>query len=408
MSVIGPGRNVQTMDERQATPTLTTLRQARAQQHRVQHWLRAGAPALLVVLALTTFKAHPLPGGSGRGLVVSIALGGFVVGLLGIWVTLRGGGVAETVFVLALVVSGAVLMWAQPAGPGSIGVLLGVLVAARRLPGQVGVALSIATLVALALVDGISGRGPGVALLGVLGGFFGMVYLSNRLGATNQQAERLVIELERSRAAEAQAAGLAERQRLAREMHDVLAHSLSGLLLQLEGARMMAVDQRVDGRLADTIERAQHLARSGLEEARRAIGLLRDDDLPGPERLAELTARFEADHGVPCDLVVSGQSRRLGSETRLAVYRVAQEALTNIAKHARPDRVDVCLTYQADRVHLCVEDSSATAAAPSPVELGGPGGYGLTGMRERAELLGGMLTAGPTCCGFRVEMEVPG
>jgi signal transduction histidine kinase len=397
------------MDARQATPTLATLRQARAQQKKVQHWLRAGAPALLVVLAFTTFKAHPLPGSSGRGLVVSIALGGFIVGLLGIWATLRRGGVAETVFVAVLVASGVVLMWAQPAGPGSIGVLLGMLVVARRLPGQAGVALSVITLVVLALIDGIGGRGPGVALLGVLGGLFGMVCLAHRLGVTNQQAEWLVVELERSRAAEAEAAGLAERQRLAREMHDVLAHSLSGLLLQLEGARMLAEDQRVDGRLADTIKRAHHLARSGLEEARRAIGLLRDDDLPSPERLAELTARFEADHDVPCYFVVSGQSRRLGSETRLAVYRVAQEALTNIAKHARPERVDVCLTYQADRIHLSVEDSSVTTVVPpSPVELVGPAGYGLTGMRERAELLGGMLTAVPTCHGFRVEMEVPG
>ena len=80
------------------------------------------------------------------------------------------------------------------------------------------------------------------------------------------------------------AAALAERQRLARDMHDVLAHSLSGLLLQLEGARLLAVSDPGDERLAGTIDRAHELARSGLDEARRAIGMLRDDELPAARR----------------------------------------------------------------------------------------------------------------------------
>ena len=146
----------------------------------------------------------------------------------------------------------------------------------------------------------------------------------------------------------AEAAGLAERQRLAREMHDVLAHSLSGLSLQLEGARMLVAADPADPRLPDAIDRAHHLARTGLEEARRAIGMLRDDDLPGPDRLAALAEQFARDQAVPCDFAVSGEPHPLGSQARLALYRVAQEALTNVTKHASPTRVSLRLAYETD------------------------------------------------------------
>jgi signal transduction histidine kinase len=234
--------------------------------------------------------------------------------------------------------------------------------------------------------------------------FFAMTMTARRLRSANQQAESLLAELERTRAAEARAAGLAERHRLAREMHDVLAHSLAGLMLQLEGARMLVAEDPGDARLPEAIERAHHLGNSGLEEASRAIGMLRGEELPGPERLADLSARFSQDRGVPCRFTVSGAPRALSSEARLAVYRVAQEALTNITKHASPERVEVALRYEPGLTRVTVEDhSDAGVAAP----LASAGGYGLTGMRERAELLGGELTAAPTDTGFRVELRVP-
>ncbi len=127
---------------------------------------------------------------------------------------------------------------------------------------------------------------------------------------------------------------LAERQRLAREMHDVLAHSLSGLALQLEGARLRA-SRHDDPDLVEALERAHHLARSGIEEARRAIGMLRDDELPGPERLAGLVAEFERDTGIPATITVDGDSHALDTDARLTLFRTAQEALTNVRKHAR-------------------------------------------------------------------------
>jgi signal transduction histidine kinase len=187
-------------------------------------------------------------------------------------------------------------------------------------------------------------------------------------------------------------------------MHDVLAHSLSGLILQLEAARMLAARDPADPRLQSAVDRAHQLGRSGLEEARRAIGMLRDDELPGPERLAGLAAQFQQDRDIPCRLTVSGEAYPLGSEARLAVYRVAQEALTNITKHTHPVRVELRLGYEPSTVRLTVQDF--TTAGPAPAEPA-TDGYGLTGMRERAELLGGTLTTSATAGGFRVELAVP-
>jgi signal transduction histidine kinase len=196
---------------------------------------------------------------------------------------------------------------------------------------------------------------------------------------------------------------LAERQRLAREMHDVLAHSLSGLALQLEGARLRASTHE-DAELVQSLERAHHLARTGIEEARRAIGMLRGDELPGPERLPALVADFERDTGVPASIVVAGTLQPLHSEARLTLFRTAQEALTNVRKHARPARVELRLDYEQTGTRLRIEDFDA---APGLKGNADGNGYGLTGMRERAELLGGTLAAGPTNAGFRVELWVP-
>ena len=191
----------------------------------------------------------------------------------------------------------------------------------------------------------------------------------------------------------------------------MLAHSLSGLVVQMEGARILAAAAPGDARLPAAVDRAHRLAKSGLEEARQAIGMLRDadDELPGPDRLPELASGFTADTGIPCRFEQGGEYRELPPAVRLALYRVTQEALTNARRHARPDEVDVSLDYLPGAVALTVED---IAMPPLKVSvLGGepaaPGGYGLAGMRERAGLLGGVLDAGPTETGFRVRLRVP-
>jgi signal transduction histidine kinase len=214
------------------------------------------------------------------------------------------------------------------------------------------------------------------------------------------QAESLVEELRESRAAEREAAALGERARVARDMHDVLAHSLSALALQLEAARLLARDRGGDAEVVAAIETAHRLAAGGLDEARRSIAALRGDELPGPEGLTALVGAF----GERATLTVSGEPRALSSEARLAVYRTAQEALTNVRRHSAADRVEVALVYADDGTTLTVADHGPGA----PVLVGrGASGYGLTGMRERAELLGGRLRADATDDGFRVELWLP-
>ncbi|HET6865597.1 MAG TPA: histidine kinase, partial [Solirubrobacteraceae bacterium] len=214
-------------------------------------------------------------------------------------------------------------------------------------------------------------------------------------------------ELEASREAEARAAAAAERGRLSREMHDVLAHSLSALALQLETTRLLARSRGVDEDVTQAVDRAHHLAASGLDEARRAIAAERGDELPGPERIGALADAFAEQSGLAVAVEVHGEPRALAPEARLAVYRTAQEALTNVRRHATAERVEVELNYLPDTTVLVVEDH-AIDGTPPPVAVGlTGGGYGLTGMRERAELLGGELLAAPTNNGFRVELRLP-
>jgi signal transduction histidine kinase len=364
------------------------------------------APLMLVWFLWGAATAEPGFGPSGRPLIVVLATAAFVAGVLGRNATAEGEvRPAHVVSVAAMLVSSVTMVAVQPGGPGSVAVLVAVLCAATGLmPVRVAVPALIAAFVVLEMVASITGQGFG--FLAVLAGFavlFGLLYLAFRLAEAQRETKRLLAELEAGQAALAETAGLAERQRLAREMHDVLAHSLSGLLLQLEGARMLAAADPADPRLPVAVDRAHHLARSGLEEARRAIGMLRDDELPGPDRLASLAEQFARDQAVPCDFAVSGEPHPLGSDARLAVYRVAQEALTNVIRHASPTRVSLRLAYEPAATRLTVEDF----ADRPPVVPDGTDGYGLTGMRERAELLGGTLSAGATGHGFRVELAVP-
>ena len=400
------------VDEVSADPAakavLITLRRARAQQEASQRWMRRLGPPLFAVVAVVVFTSGRNPGLASREIGTAFAVAGFALGGLGALKARYRRATVRLIFAVMLLVSSAALMRLQPDGAGLAGILAGIVLLPPRVPDRFPIALSITGIACLAaLVVAVSHYSPASALIGVIAiaGFPGMILLARRLGQANHQAERLLIELEGTRAAQAQAARLAERERLAREMHDVLAHSLSGLMLQLEGARMLAADDPSDPRLPGIIERAHHLGKRGLEEARGAIGVLRDDVLPGPEGLARLAAQFQEVSGVPCQFTVSGQAHELPSEARLAVYRVAQEALTNITKHACPERVQMHLGYEPGHTRLTVEDLALNGEPRRAA--GDSAGYGLTGMRERAELLGGELTAAVTHGGFRVELRVP-
>jgi signal transduction histidine kinase len=387
---------------------VSELERARGLEQAAYLAIRVLAVAAIAFVVITSFQARPAPGGQGEALGVAVGLFVFCgATIAAMWLTQAGSGVQLAVLLIA-VVSAAALIGLQGNGAAFLGVFPAVCLAALVLPVRLSALVAGVAAVAVSAAWLANGRAPiaGIVLndFGILA-FFLLSLFARRLRESNQRAELLLAELEQTRAAQAQAAALAERQRLAREMHDVLAHALSGLVLNLEGARLLAAQGGADSQTGEAIDRAHRLAKTGLEEARRAIGMLRDDALPGPERLAGLAAEFEAGTGVPCKVAVTGGSNRdLGTDGRLTFYRVTQEALTNIRKHAHADRVEIRLAYEPSGTRLTIEDFDSCRDRPAPAD---GTGYGLTGMRERAELLGGTLTAGPTGGGFLVELWVP-
>ncbi|MDQ1067123.1 sensor histidine kinase [Streptomyces canus] len=211
-------------------------------------------------------------------------------------------------------------------------------------------------------------------------------------------AQRLLNQERAARAAEAESAALAERARIAREIHDVLAHSLSAQLVHLEAARLLIEGGAARDQILERVVAARGMARDGLAETRQALSALRGDMTPLEEFLTQLVGTADG-----AEATISGERRPLPAEASQAVRRVAQEALTNVRKHAPGAKIRVWLEYGEDRVTLVVRDSGG-----SPGELTATGGgYGLLGMRERAELLGGSLVAGPDDEGFMVTLKVP-
>ncbi|MCX5279572.1 sensor histidine kinase [Streptomyces sp. NBC_00198] len=211
-------------------------------------------------------------------------------------------------------------------------------------------------------------------------------------------AQRLLAQERAARVAEAESAALAERARIAREIHDVLAHSLSAQLVHLEAARLLIERGADQGTVLERVVAARGMAREGLAETRQALSALRGEMSPVEDFLGELVTSNER-----ADVTVTGERQLLPAEASQAVRRVAQEALTNVRKHAPGAKVHIRLDYGEHEVTLDVRDSGG-----KPGELSGSGaGYGLLGMRERAELLGGSLEAGPGEEGFVVTLRVP-
>ncbi|MFC9233735.1 sensor histidine kinase [Streptomyces decoyicus] len=271
--------------------------------------------------------------------------------------------------------------------------------AMERLPLSVAVPCSTVALGAYAVVSHDNWVATAATTVGL--GLAGYVV---RLDAEARgNAQRLLAQERAARTAEAESAALTERGRIAREIHDVLAHSLSAQLVHLEAARLLiqrSTDLEADrDQLLDRVVACRGMAREGLDGTREALSALRGEMVPVEDFLRSLTAA----EGVR--LEVRGEGRALPAEAGLAVRRVAQEALTNVRKHAPGARVDVRLEYARDDVGLEVRDFGGRG---KPGELASSGsGYGLLGMRERAELLGGTLDSGPGEEGFVVRLRVP-
>ncbi|HYN94336.1 MAG TPA: sensor histidine kinase [Pilimelia sp.] len=226
-----------------------------------------------------------------------------------------------------------------------------------------------------------------------------------------QEALDRAERLERERDALARVAVVEERNRIAREMHDIVAHGLSVVILQADGARLMV--RRDPGRAEQALDRIGETGREAITEVRRLIGVLRTPgdgatgDGVGPqpvlERLPELVEQLAA-LGLPVRLDTRGQPGPVPPGVALSAYRIVQEALTNALRHGGPGvSAHVRLTYAGDRLLVEVTDDGRGAAAPDD-----GAGHGLLGMRERAAAVGGRLRAGPRPGGgFAVTAELP-
>src|SRR5580693_2801768 len=233
---------------------------------------------------------------------------------------------------------------------------------------------------------------------------FGLQRRSYRVQA--EQSAALLAQHERLQAEQRRADVLDERTRIAREIHDVLAHSLGALGIQIQAAKAMLTDQGDVDRAVSALTTAQRMAADGLTETRRAVHALRVDTVPLGEELAALVDTHRQRYHVPVTLETSGAARALPPDAALALLRAAQEAMVNAAKHAPGQPVAVRLNYGDNEVRLSVVNGLGEDGA----SVGRPdntGGYGLTGMRERLRLLAGTLRAGPQENDWTVTAELP-
>jgi signal transduction histidine kinase len=224
-------------------------------------------------------------------------------------------------------------------------------------------------------------------------------------GVLIRNRERIFVDTERraaaaeaDRLAEAERGVASERSRIAREMHDVVAHSMSVIAVQAAAGREI-VHANPD-KAADVFARIESVGRESLAELRRMLGVLRDSGggdaslspQPGIADIAAAVAQSSAS-GVATELVVDGRQRDIAPGIELAAYRIVQEALTNVRKHAgRTASATVRVSYEADALVVDVTDDGSGAAT----SLSGTGaGHGLIGMRERVEIYGGEFTSGP-------------
>ncbi|MFJ5309981.1 sensor histidine kinase [Streptomyces sp. NPDC088350] len=247
----------------------------------------------------------------------------------------------------------------------------------------------------------------------IVGAFTGvsvLVGLSNRAHTEALRSARAAAEqAELAARAEARAEALAERARIARDVHDVLAHSLAGVNMQLEVADALLESGDID-RARQAAQRAQSLVRSGLTEVQRTVGDLREDALPLVETLRSLLASA-SDAGT---LTVDGPPRELPVRLAQVIVRCAQEALTNAHKYAPGAQVRMRLEHLEHLPDETVFEvvNSAPPQGSRPLADAGSG-MGLVGMRERLDLVGGTVTAGPIvdgddAGGWRVRVVIPG
>jgi signal transduction histidine kinase len=389
------------MSDRVQAAQAEALRRFRRQGRQLAP-LRLWVVAIVVLVALTS---KPGIGLSGRHLALAVCLVVYLIEILG-WPILRRDGVAARVGELAVLgASSIAIVVLQPNGvselPGSAVVFIAGVSLSPAFAVAVGAAVTAGVAIAVGLAGGSSADIAASALLCAVLGITGALLRRYRL--SQEATELLLARLEDARDDQARAAAAEERASIARELHDVLAHSLSGLSIQLEMVRKIAGKEDAPADLRAAIDGAADLAKQGLAEARDAVGALRRDDRLGVDQLPGLVAHFRRDFNLAVDYTVAGTPRPVAPDLGLALYRVTREALTNVARHAEGAATHVELSFDEAEVRLVVTDGGGAQSA-----LAAEGsGWGLAGVRERIKRLGGDLSAGPSGAGWSVIVSAP-
>jgi signal transduction histidine kinase len=222
-----------------------------------------------------------------------------------------------------------------------------------------------------------------------------------------REVEQRAEEAERTRDEVARRRAVEERLRIARELHDSLTHSISVIQIQAGVAEHLARKRGED--VPPALAAIREAGADAARELRATLSVLRrteDADGSGLGQLENLVSRARS-AGLPVTVTVSGAERPLPPEVDQAAYRVVQEALTNVSRHAGPAQTSVCLRYTPEALTVQVDDEGRDQGNGSDARTAGPG-LGLLGMRERVSALGGRLHAGPRDSGgFRVQAELP-
>jgi signal transduction histidine kinase len=367
------------------------------------------------LISWTVFNDPHHPGTGGRGLVVTISYALCAISWL-VWTWRPTSESGATVDNYLMAIAGGVLCGAASSSAASAFVFVAAVAAGVREPLGRAMRVTVGGILALA-VTVLVYHGNALGLLAYSLGFAAVT-----LGASNarqsmmraEQAELLLAQNQRSHEEQLRSARLEESARIAREIHDVLAHSLAGLTIQLEATSAL-IENGADRKLVlERVRRAHELAREGLVETRRAVGALRADETemtPSPAGIESLVAEFRSASNAQVTVSIDGDTARLTGDTGRTVLRILQESLTNVSKHAPGAPVTIALrggTAPTDPIDLVVENGPAPGGSGGSDLSTSGGGYGLPGMRERAEALGGTLEAATTPDGgWRVRLRIP-
>ncbi|MGZ6609377.1 MAG: sensor histidine kinase [Solirubrobacteraceae bacterium] len=366
----------------------------------------------LVLIVLSVVNSDHRVAGHGRGLLIAVLLAACVCAWL--WWTVRPASERITADLWVMAGAGGLLCAASPGNAASAFVFIAVVAAGLRVELRRAAWVAVLGTAALAVGDLIYDD-VGLALLAYALGF-----AASALAASNgrqsvqraEQAELLLAQSQRSHEEQLRAARLEESTRIAREIHDVLAHALAGLTIQLEATTAL-IEQGADrDEVLARVHRAHELAREGLRETRLAVGALRGDQVSAPAAIEALVSEYRTSADASAELTIDGDRDRLSGPTGQAVLRVVQEALTNVRKHAPGAAVSVAVhagAHPGDEILVVIDDRpTAPSLAPANASLASSGGgYGLEGMRERARGLGGSVSAGAAGDGWRVELRLP-